>query len=112
MADDHPGERAQGWLATLTPWLERGTPVTLLVLLVLGGLTLWLMAKEIQRMQVSQNELVHLLLAEKEKEVQLALRIGACEGKGSRGEAPHAAPPIPTLDPVPWDVRTWQCAAF
>ena len=112
MSNEQPMQQAHHWWDKITPWLERGTPVTLLVLLALGGLTLWFQREEVARLHASQSELVRLLLEEKDKEIALALRIGTCEGKGSRGEVPPASPPIPTLDPVPWEVRTWQCAAF
>lgn len=90
MSEESTHEQACGWLALLWPMVERGTPVTLLLLLALGGVTLWHQRAEVDRLHTSQSELVHLLLAEKEKQVQLALRVGVCEGKGMQG-----APPLP-----------------
>ena len=112
MAEEGTPGRALGWWERLSPWLERGTPVTLLVLLILGGATLWFQSQEVKRLHTSQSDLVRLLLEAKDAQVSMALRIGNCEGKGSRGEGPMPMPPTPTVVPLPWDMQTWQCAAF
>jgi len=65
-------ERLGGWLTTLMPILEKGSAVTLLIVLVLSALTLYQMRSMLQRQQAHTEQLVNILLAEKDKRIELA----------------------------------------
>ena len=67
------------WLKSMVPWLEKGTPVTLLILLVIGGLTLYNQHNEVNRLHDIQFKLGQMLLQEKDKMLELALRLRDCE---------------------------------
>lgn len=64
----------KGWISDLNAIAREGGPATLLLMLILGGLTLWFLNAELKRQQDLTVDLVHQLLVEKDKRVELALR--------------------------------------
>lgn len=107
MADDEHPSRAKRYLDLFWPLLERGTPVTLLLLLLLGGLTLYAQRGEVTRTHAIVERLYQELGEEKEKRVALAFRVGACEAGSGRG--PHDTRETPWERPSWWAVPAgWQ----
>lgn len=92
-----PQTGLKGWMGHLLPVVREGGPITLLIVLLLGGLTLWFLNSQLTRQQDLTTDLVRQLLAEKDKRVELALRAAEC-GKTSATETKAAGLPY---RPVP-----------
>jgi hypothetical protein len=108
MAEDTPPPsngvpgRAKGYLAMVMPLLIQGGPIVSLVLLVLGGVTLWYMNGHIQHQYAGNKELLLLLLAEKERRVELALRVGQCESRQTQQQTRPQFQRTWTIVPWAW----------
>lgn len=72
------GGRVKGWLGTFLPVVREGGPITLLIVLVLGGLSLWFLNGQMTRQQSLTTDLVQQLLAEKERRITLMERWVHC----------------------------------
>lgn len=67
-------ERARGWLSTIYPIFEKGTPVTLLFLTLVIGIFGWVMRNEIRRLHDVNNRLWVEYTAEQKAHLALALK--------------------------------------
>jgi hypothetical protein len=67
-------ERASGWLGVLLPLLDKSTPITLLLALVIGALMGWYMLDELSRLHDVNRELFSKLEAAQQAQIELALR--------------------------------------
>lgn len=73
-------EQARGWLRVIMPLLERATPATLALALLLGGIMGWYLARENSRLHGINRELFDKLEAAYEARLKLALTCGREEG--------------------------------
>lgn len=62
------------WLHTLVALVERGGPVTLLITLVLGAVTIYGLVAEVRRLQGMNVQLYERLLGEQQAHMALALQ--------------------------------------
>lgn len=73
MGEGNGSTKVGRWLGTLLPVVREGGPITLLLMLVLCGITLYYLNGQLSRQQATTTELVHLLLAEKDARVRDAI---------------------------------------
>ena len=69
-------DNARGWLGTLMPLLERSTPITMLLLLLLGAGVVWHLLGQITTERTRVERLAQWLLDEKAAHLALALKCG------------------------------------
>lgn len=69
-------DQARSWLGTVLPLLDRSTPITLLLALVIGGLMGWYLLGELHRIHGLNRELFDKLEAAHEARLALALQCG------------------------------------
>lgn len=64
----------KGWLATVLALVERGGPVTLLITLILGAVSIYGLVGEVRRVQAMNVKLYERLLVEQQAQLALALQ--------------------------------------
>lgn len=67
-------ESTRSWLRVALEVLERGTPVTLLLILMIGSLTSYYLLKEVGRQRQINLDLWQRLMASEKQQVDLAWR--------------------------------------
>ena len=55
-------ERARGWLNTILPVLREGGPIVSLVLLLIGGLSIWWLLGTYERARIINQQLYERLI--------------------------------------------------
>lgn len=80
-------ERASGWLGAIMPVLEKGSAVSTLLLLLVGGLTIYGMFREMKRVHRNNETLVERLLTTKDEQLAYVRTLVRCVP----AEAPQAA---------------------
>lgn len=72
-------EGARGWLQTILTLTNEATSITLVFMLITGGLFGWYMLKELGRTRQMNLDLWHRVLDAEKAQLELALR---CGGEG------------------------------
>ena len=75
-------EHARGWLQTVLAVTDKATSVTLVFMLVTGGLFGWYMLQELARVRTMNLDLWKQLLAAEKATLELALRCHPAAGEG------------------------------
>lgn len=65
-------ERARGWLDTILPLLREGGPIVSLVLLLLGGVTIWWLMHALDRSQTISLTLYNKLITCFDRQMEIA----------------------------------------
>lgn len=79
-------EGARSWLRVLLEITERATPITLLLILLIGGLTSHYFLRELQRTRQINAALWQQLMASEKAQVALAWRCAQGETRPSHEE--------------------------